>query len=176
MNRKRLIRLPRGGAPRTDSGAERGSTLVEFAIVLVVFLVLLFGIIDFSRALYTYHYVSAAARDASRWAAVNGYNCPDDSSCNGTGNMNNGRAYETDVSTYLKNNVSSAIDKNKITSTITYGNDSNGGTECDGSSATRNSPGCTVSVQVSYAFNFVAPIVSTQTLTLSSTSEMVIQH
>lgn len=51
---------------------EKGSVLVESAITVAVLFVILFGIIDFGRALYTYHFVANAAREATRWASVNG--------------------------------------------------------------------------------------------------------
>ena len=51
---------------------ERGSTLVEFALVLIVLMVMMFGIIDFARALYTYHFVANVAREGTRYAIVRG--------------------------------------------------------------------------------------------------------
>lgn len=50
--------------------SERAAALVEFAIVLPVLLLLVFGIIDFGRALYTQNNLSAAVREGARRAAV----------------------------------------------------------------------------------------------------------
>ena len=47
-----------------------GSALLEFALVLVLLLVLLFGLIDFGRALYTANTLNLAVREAARYAAV----------------------------------------------------------------------------------------------------------
>ncbi len=152
---------------------QRGSALLEYAVIVTVFLMLIFGIIDFGRALYTYHYLSNAARDATRWSAVNGTTCNSDGSCNGTGGMNNGTASTTDIKNYVKNNVPSAIDPAKLTTNVNFLN-SNGPTACG--SGGLAAPGCTVQVQISYAFNFVTPLVFNKTMTLSSTSEMVIAH
>ena len=55
--------------------SERGSAIVETAIVLNLFLVLLLGIMDFGRALYTYHLVDNAARIGARFAIVHGSDC-----------------------------------------------------------------------------------------------------
>lgn len=44
---------------------EHGSTTVEFALVLILFLTFLFGVLDFSRMLWTWH----AATEATRWGA-----------------------------------------------------------------------------------------------------------
>jgi Flp pilus assembly protein TadG len=48
----------------------RGQGLVEFALVLPVFLLLLFGALDGARLVYTYNTLSQAAREGARVAAV----------------------------------------------------------------------------------------------------------
>ncbi len=45
--------------------------MVEFALVASVVLLILFGIVDFGRAVYAYNTVSNAARQAARTAIVN---------------------------------------------------------------------------------------------------------
>src|ERR1700685_2577273 len=57
---------------KTNLRNSRGSTIVEFALVITVLFSMVFGIIDFGRAVYAYHYVSNAAREASRFASVRG--------------------------------------------------------------------------------------------------------
>ena len=47
-----------------------GSVLLEFALVLVLLLALLFGLVDFGRALYTANTLNLAAREAARYAAI----------------------------------------------------------------------------------------------------------
>lgn len=59
--------------------ARRGATLVESAVVLVVFLFLLFAIFEYCRLLLILHTANNAARDAARYAVVNA-NCPPDQS------------------------------------------------------------------------------------------------
>ena len=49
---------------------ERGATIVEFALALLVFLMFLFGILDFSRMLFTWVAANEAARAGARYAAV----------------------------------------------------------------------------------------------------------
>lgn len=49
----------------------RGQALVEFALVIPIFLLMVFGIIDAGRLIYTYNTVSNAARDGARVAIVN---------------------------------------------------------------------------------------------------------
>jgi Flp pilus assembly protein TadG len=50
---------------------DRGQSLVEFALVLPIFLLMLMGIVDAGRLIYTYNTVSNAARDGARVAIVN---------------------------------------------------------------------------------------------------------
>jgi len=49
----------------------RGQTLVEFALILPIFILVLIGIFDFGRAVYAYNTISNAARQAVRVAIVN---------------------------------------------------------------------------------------------------------
>jgi len=52
------------------AGRGRGQTLVEFALVLPVFLLMLFGLIDMGRFVYLNSTLSQAAREGARVAAV----------------------------------------------------------------------------------------------------------
>jgi Flp pilus assembly protein TadG len=49
---------------------ERGQSLVEFALVLPIFIIMLFGIIEFGRLWETVNVVTSAAREGARVAAV----------------------------------------------------------------------------------------------------------
>lgn len=49
----------------------RGQTLVEFALVLPIFILLMFGLFDLGRAVYAYNTISNAARSGARTAIVN---------------------------------------------------------------------------------------------------------
>ncbi|MFL6099981.1 MAG: TadE/TadG family type IV pilus assembly protein [Actinomycetales bacterium] len=55
---------PRGG--RRDSGA----VAVEFALILPILLLIVFGIIDFGRMLNAQITLTQAAREGARWAAL----------------------------------------------------------------------------------------------------------
>jgi Flp pilus assembly protein TadG len=48
----------------------RGQALVEFALVLPLFLLLIFGLIDLGRAVYAQNAISEGAREAARWGSV----------------------------------------------------------------------------------------------------------
>ena len=49
---------------------ERGAALLEFSFMLLLLLILIFGIVDFGRAIYTANALSLAAREGARYAAV----------------------------------------------------------------------------------------------------------
>jgi Flp pilus assembly protein TadG len=50
----------------------RGQSLVEFALILPMMLVVMFMITEFGRALFQFNVLSQAARDGARVAVVNG--------------------------------------------------------------------------------------------------------
>jgi Flp pilus assembly protein TadG len=60
-----MDRRPAGSKPR-----DRGAVAVEFAILLPVLLLVLFGIIDFGRALNAQITITQAAREGARLGAV----------------------------------------------------------------------------------------------------------
>jgi Flp pilus assembly protein TadG len=132
--------------------SECGSGLVEYAIITILFMTMLLGIADFSRALYAYHFVSSQAREAARYAMVRG--------CSTTSTHCPTPATASDIQTFVKN-VPLGIDASKVTvPTPTWTPD--------------HKPGSVVSVEVDYAFSFMFPFVSKSTLNFKSTSQMVI--
>jgi Flp pilus assembly protein TadG len=59
---------------RQTFGGERGQALIEFALVLPLVLLLVFGVIDVGRAVNYWNDTTHMANEAARYAAVN--NCP----------------------------------------------------------------------------------------------------
>ena len=55
---------------KSDRSSERGATLVEFALALSVFLVSMFAVIEFGRALWVHNALADAARRGARYAAL----------------------------------------------------------------------------------------------------------
>ncbi len=49
---------------------QKGATVVEFALVFLVFLTFVLGLLDFTRLLYTWNAAQEAARAGARYAAV----------------------------------------------------------------------------------------------------------
>ena len=73
---------------RRDHG---GQALVEFALVIIVFLVILMGIVDFGMAIYKFNGVSQAAREIARVTSVHPCAAPDALTCD----PGNSRSAET---------------------------------------------------------------------------------
>ncbi len=57
---------------RTGSQGEKGQSLVEFALVLPIFLLLVFAIIDFGVGFHAWLTVTNSAREGARLGAVRG--------------------------------------------------------------------------------------------------------
>lgn len=133
---------------RRNRHLKRGQTLVEFAMVASVFLLLLFGIIQMARAVYSYNFVSYAARDATRYAIVHG-------------SKSLSPAASSDVKNFVVNEAN-GFDTSQFTVTTTWNPD--------------NNPGSSVNVVVTYNFSLSIPFFGNVTLPLTSTSQMVISQ
>lgn len=56
---------------------ERGSELIEFAVILPLLLLILTGVIDFGLLFQRYHVITNAAREGARVAVLPGYSTDD---------------------------------------------------------------------------------------------------
>ncbi|MEA2787107.1 MAG: hypothetical protein QOF71_3211 [Candidatus Eremiobacteraeota bacterium] len=132
--------------------------LVEFAIASTIALTMIFGIVDFGRALYTYHLVSNAARAGSRYAIVRG------AACSVTGCP----ATSDQIQTYVRG-LAPGIDPASLTVATAWP----GAATCYG---VANGQGCPVTVTVTYPFKFIVPLLPHFTMSMSSASTMVISQ
>lgn len=150
----------------TARAHERGTTLLESAVMISLLLLMMFGVVGFGTALYTYHFVSNTAREATRWASVRGSTC--------TGGLSGGcPAADSDVNAYVQNlSTGIGLDPTKVTTTTTWVAPPNNLAACATQS---NSPGCVVKVQVQYSFQFLFPLLPSG-FTMQSTSQMVISQ
>lgn len=157
-------------AERRRESGERGSTLFEFAAVAVITLVLMFGMIDLARALYSYHFVTTAAREAARYTSVRGQLCSSSVTSCPTSDM--------DVSAFVTTITPQGIDSGNVNTSTT-------GVQNLPACTTGPPPfypGCAFTVTVTYNFKWIFPVnfynlapVNFQagTIRMSSTSEMV---
>lgn len=143
--------------------AEEGGTLVEMAIATSVFLMLVFGIFEMCLALYTYHFVSDAAREATRYAIVRGSSCQYFSDCDVT---------SAQVQTYIQNLNYPIMNRSLMTVTVTWPST---GQVCQTTNPCNN-PGAAVNAEVTYRFPLSIPFWQATTVNISSTSQMVISQ
>ncbi len=134
---------------RTSRKDDQGVSVLEFGLVVLVFYAFVFGVMDFGRALYSYHFVSHAAREATRYAIVHGSQSPDPASA-------------ADIAAYVKSIAPQGIDPSAVTVSTTWSPD--------------NTPGSNVRVQVQDNFHFVMPLLIKTRMDFSSASQMVISN
>lgn len=181
---EKLRKLTRGCGARVAAGGrfcrplrgDDGEGLVEMAISIAVVLMLLFGVFDFSLAFYTYHYVSDAAREATRYAIVRG-----NRSCIQTPNLSNCDASGPAITSYLQSLDYPGIDTSQLGVTTTWNTavkQSSGAMTWNGCGTADacKAPGNQVQVTVTYPFPLSIPFWQQTTVQLTSTSEMVISQ
>jgi Flp pilus assembly protein TadG len=145
---------------------EQGATVVEMALSVMILLTVLFGLIEICLALYTYHYVSDAAREGTRYAIVHGAACTTVSgvSCTATSDQ---------IQTYVQDLGYPGINPSNITVTTTWSAYPVGGA-CNAAGC--NGPGDLATVMAQYNFLLSIPFTTATTLNLTSTSSMVISQ
>lgn len=147
---------------------EEGSALVEMAISSTLVLGVLIGSFQASLMLYTYHFLSFAARQGARYAVVRG---SDSCYTPGVSTSNISDCNDTTgsgVVSYVQGLQFPGLNWSKCTTaspcvSVSWPNGS-------------NAPGNPVQVQINYPYSFALPFVSPYTLTLTSTSTMVISN
>jgi hypothetical protein len=118
------------------------------------------GLMNMSLAIYSYHYVSEAAREGVRYAIVRG----------GTVTT---PATSASVQTYVRGLGYPGITSSNMTVTTTWTAYPTSVTTC-APLANCTNPGDMVTVAASYAFPVQIPFFPTKTITMTSTSSMVI--
>jgi Flp pilus assembly protein TadG len=120
---------------------------------------LIFGIFSFAMTVYTWSFLSNAARDAVRYAIVHG-------------SKSSSPASADDIQTYVRNEAK-GINPGSLTVTSCW-NPQAPPNQCPGPSG-NNTPGKVVSVNVAYSYHPFYPFASV-TLPLSSSAQMVISN
>ncbi|MGH2607883.1 MAG: TadE family protein [Tepidiformaceae bacterium] len=109
---------------------DAGQTLVEFSLILPVMLILLFALVDFGRAFYTWLLVTNAAREGARAGATQL-----------TAAQIETRVFESICSDYSSGQC--GLDESKLSVDVTNAQGDRGGA---------------VEVDLSYEFEFVTPM------------------
>jgi TadE-like protein len=160
----------------------RGQTLVEFALVLPVFFVMLFGLLDMGRFVYMNSTLSQAAREAARLGAVEAFWIGrTDANCNQPG----GPVCPADVAAFRADVLAAA---NRMVAPFGSITNANLFTSCDAPAAgdptgswtstdcAVNDIGAHVSVRVVLEFNPITPVVGQMysSISTSGAATMVI--
>lgn len=189
---------PAGRDPRHG---QRGQGLVEFAMVLPVFLLALFGLLDVGRLVYANSALSQAAREGARLAATEaGWIDSDDSGCvfepsDVTSGNPGAHVCPDDVSAFKAHVVSAAnrmaVSLGPLAAVHLSCNDgtgldptpsgawtdTSGGNGCqDGFGNAVSAAGDLVSVRVEYTYQPITPIISSlfASVPLSGSASMVV--
>jgi len=159
--------------------AEHGAAAVEVAITSGILFMTLIGLMKICLAIYTYHFVSEAAREGTRYAIVRGSACgtPFPSFTTACPAKVDG----SDVNAYVKGLSYPGISSAAMTVTTTYS--TYPATKVCNPLPTCNNPSDLVTVKVDYAFPLSLPYIPANSLfvqwhldtyTMTSTSAMII--
>jgi Flp pilus assembly protein TadG len=138
-------------ADEAHSARGRGQALVEFALIVPVFMLIGFGIFDFGFAFDSSLTISNAAREGARYGATDP---------NATNITNRVRL------------VAGRLNDSNLTVTVSC--KTSAGTACPGGMAGALA-GTTVVVSVSYSYRMMTPIVFGTTIPLNSTAQMRVE-
>lgn len=195
--------VPRRSIRPLANQPQAGQTLVEFALVLPVFMLVVFGLLDVGRLVYTHYAISQAAREGARraateagWVGLSSSACVPDAAS--IGSSNPGAHVCPSDPAVLRANVTSAVNGMTVSLgpvssvyvscnagteddpapsgdwTASSGSDGNG---CQNDSgAAVGASGGLVSVRVEYTYQPITPVVGALlgAVPLSGSATMVI--
>ena len=127
---------------------QKGAVIIEHALVFLVFMVTLYGIMEFGRIIYIYNSLAGATREAARYAIVNGSR----SASPATNDDIKARVMRWGV----------GFDQNSLSVNTTW--------------TPNNNPGSKVRVVTSYNIALMSGLIYRSPLTVRSRSEMVISQ
>lgn len=137
----------------------KGQSLVEFALVLPIFILVLVGILDLGRAVYAYNTLNNAAREGSRLAIVD-QTVPDI------------RDFAAQQAGWL------GIDPSQVS--VDFRDPETPGTpaSCAGAPGNAAIVGCLAVVRVEYSYDAATPIISqlVGTISMAGESRFRVEH
>ena len=133
---------------RTRNRSQRGSSLVELSMTMLVFLVLIIGTIDFGRIVGIYNILAGATKEGARYAIVHG---------SASGSAADNAAIQSVVQQWAI-----GLDSSNLTVATTW--------------SPGNAPGNTVQVVATYSVTPILIWISGTTFNIRSQSSMVISQ
>jgi len=175
---------------RAEAGSRgRGQALVEFAIIIPLFLVLLMGILDFGRVVWATTSLASSAREAARYAIVHGGSATDlcPAGPPGPDSLRSDTTPPSVVASascpYPSPSRQSIIDAattaalaggSNLTVAVCYGVGCSGSTDTAGAT---NARGQSVTVTVTSTVNLVTPgLLGRPSYNLSGSATMLVNH
>jgi Flp pilus assembly protein TadG len=152
--------------------SEQGNATAEFALISVMFIMLLLGVIEMGRMILVYTTIAHAAKYGERYAIVHGYFRTGSTDTTNTGPT------ATDIRTQVQNFSGIApLTPGNVNVAVNYPGLS-GETYCSGATGElANATGCPVQVNVTYPFTPLLGYFNAMlSVNLSSTSEGVITY
>jgi hypothetical protein len=150
-------------AQRIGRRGERGATVAEFAVVALLFFMMIIGIIEFGRLLYTHNALTDATRRGARFAVINQGTMGSDESNPNRVKVKNYVVYGASATYDDEGMPTSAPLINGLTTDmvkVTYeGADLDGDPDTDPSNFGANLGTATVSIE-GYEFDLSVPLVS----------------
>lgn len=157
----------------------RGQALVEFALILPIFILLLVGVFDLGRGVYVFSTVNNAAREAVRLAIV-------DQNCDAIGQVAEQHAASVDVSWSYDGSLTPAAACDAASGDIhiqflepDYSGADTFADSCDPGQVDPNGPrlSCVAQVTVEYGYTPATPIIGNiiGSLTLTGTSRQAVE-
>ena len=163
------------GFPHTGTASSRrGQALVEFAMVTLVLLMLIFGVIEIGRILLVYTTVTDAARQGARYAITHG-TPPAGPSTTGTATNTDVGNMQTAVQAVVKSFLAAGtvnVNSAGLTIATTFPNMSCAGAT-PSSACSGTTPGNLVQVTVSYPYDLLISYYPIN-VTVAGTSQGVI--
>jgi len=127
---------------------ERGATLMEFALVLPLLFLLILSILDFGLFFFAQHTIQFATREGARLALVGGTL---------TDASGNPLSREASIVKRIRDRAAVAVDPARVLIAIYPLGDDYSAPADSSTRLDAGSPGSTMRVRVSYAYEFVTP-------------------
>jgi Flp pilus assembly protein TadG len=159
----------------------RGQALLEFALVLPIFLILLMGVIDVGRAIWAQNSLASAAREGARFAIVHGGS--DTTACPVGPTLRTNPAIPAASASCPYPSPSKQAIKDAVVAAVTAGGSSLNVTVCYGAGCSgdtdlgTNARGTPITVAVTSRVNLITPsLLGMSGFGISSTTTMVVNH
>ena len=137
-----------------------------------VLLIFMFGVFEGCLAIYSFHFISEAAREGSRYAIVRGSTAG--SACGTSYGSYDCIASSANIQSYVQNLGYPGIIPSNLTVNSSWAAYALGST-CPAAPPC-NSPGNQVTVTVTYSFPLNVPFLPPKTYSMSSSAAMIIQQ